>query len=199
MLTLSGSATVANYQTALRSVTYANSSTNPLDGADAWLGGRQRRHRELEHRDPRRHGRGGERPARGDDDGGALAFTEGNSATAIDTGLTVTDADSANLASATVASPANFVTGEDVLGFTTQNGITGSFNAHDRRADADRQRDGGELPDGAAVGDLREQQHQSVDVGPDGVGRRQRRHGELEHGDAHHHGGGGQQRRPWWR
>ena len=59
----------------------------------------------------------------------ALAFTEGNSATAIDTGLTVTDADSANLASATVSITGNFVTGEDVLGFTTQNGITGSFNA----------------------------------------------------------------------
>jgi len=33
----------------------------------------------------------------------ALAFTEGNSASAIDTGLTVSDADSANLSSATLA------------------------------------------------------------------------------------------------
>src|SRR6185436_12302539 len=39
------------------------------------------------------------------------------------------DADSANLASATMSIAANFVTGEDVLGFTAQNGITGSFNA----------------------------------------------------------------------
>ena len=47
----------------------------------------------------------------------------------IDAGLTVTDADNTNLASATVSITANFVTGEDVLGFTNQNGITGSFNA----------------------------------------------------------------------
>src|SRR4029434_2993503 len=59
----------------------------------------------------------------------ALAFTEGGGAPAVDTGLTVTDADSANLASATVSITANFVSGEDVLGFTTQNGISGSFNA----------------------------------------------------------------------
>ena len=115
----------------------------------------------------------------------ALAFTEGNSATAVDTGLTVTDADSANLASATVAITGNFVTGEDVLGFTNAERHHGQLQRDDRRADADRQRDGGELPDGAAVGDLREQQHQPVDDGADGVGGRQRRHGELEHGDAH--------------
>jgi hypothetical protein len=58
----------------------------------------------------------------------ALAFTEGNGATAVDAGLTVTDADSANLASATVAITANFVTGEDCW-LRRQNGITGSFNA----------------------------------------------------------------------
>src|SRR5260221_5621553 len=50
-------------------------------------------------------------------------------ATEVDAGLTVTDADSTNLASATMAITANFVTGEDVLGFTNQNGIAGSFNA----------------------------------------------------------------------
>src|SRR5260221_1195577 len=61
--------------------------------------------------------------------GSALAFTEGNSATVVDAGLTVTDADSTNLASATVTITANFVTGEYVLAFTNQNGIAGSFNA----------------------------------------------------------------------
>src|SRR5260221_50915 len=61
--------------------------------------------------------------------GSALAFTEGNHATMVDAGLTVTDADSTNLASATMSITGNFVTGEDVLGFTNQIGITGSFNA----------------------------------------------------------------------
>src|SRR5258707_780572 len=61
--------------------------------------------------------------------GSPLAFTEGKSATVVDAGLTVADADSPSLASATVSIRAIFVTGEDALGFTTQNGITGSFNA----------------------------------------------------------------------
>src|SRR5260221_9531058 len=53
-------------------------------------------------------------------------------ATVVDAGLTVTDADSANLASATLAITANFVTGQDVLAFANQNGSTGSFNAASR-------------------------------------------------------------------
>ena len=44
-------------------------------------------------------------------------------------GLTVTDADSTTLAAATVAITANYVTGEDVLAFTNNASITGSFNA----------------------------------------------------------------------
>ena len=61
--------------------------------------------------------------------GGSLAYTENQAATAIDTVLTVSDADSANLTGATVAISGNFQSGQDILGFTNQNGITGSFNA----------------------------------------------------------------------
>ncbi len=57
----------------------------------------------------------------------ALSYTE-NATTAVDTGLTVTDIDSANLTGATVGISAGFVTGQDVLGFTNQNGITGSYD-----------------------------------------------------------------------
>src|SRR5205807_1468706 len=39
------------------------------------------------------------------------------------------DIDSANLIGATVSITGGFVSGQDVLGFTTQNGITGSYNA----------------------------------------------------------------------
>src|SRR4029077_10026011 len=129
VLTLTGSATVANYQTALRSVTYANASTNPStltrtvsvvanDGtASSNTATRTITVAALNN------------PPVVTMTVAALAFTEGNSATVVDTGLTVTDADSINLASATVAITANFVAGEDVLGFTTQNGIAGSFNA----------------------------------------------------------------------
>src|SRR5260221_1228488 len=61
--------------------------------------------------------------------GSALAFTEGNSATVVDAGLTVTDADSPTLASATMSISANFATDETSLGLTHQNGISRSFIA----------------------------------------------------------------------
>ena len=61
--------------------------------------------------------------------GGSLAYTENQAASAIDTVLTVSDADSANLTGATVAISGNFQSGQDILGFANQNGITGSFNA----------------------------------------------------------------------
>jgi hypothetical protein len=60
---------------------------------------------------------------------GSLAYTENDLPTAIDPGLTVTDADNANLTGATVAITGNFATGQDVLGFTNQLGITGNYNA----------------------------------------------------------------------
>ena len=61
--------------------------------------------------------------------GGSLAYTENQAATAIDTVLTVSDVDSATLAGATVSITSNFASAEDVLGFTSQNGITGSYNS----------------------------------------------------------------------
>ena len=129
VLTLSGSATVANYQTALRSVTYANASTNPSTAT---------RTVSVVVNDGTANSNTATRtitvaatnnPPVVTMTVPALAFTEGNSATVVDAGLTVTDADSTNLAGATLSIAANFVSGEDVLGFTTQNGITGSFNA----------------------------------------------------------------------
>jgi hypothetical protein len=60
---------------------------------------------------------------------GSLGYTENQAATAIDALLTVTDADSASLAGATVSISGNFSPGQDVLGFTGQNGITGSYNS----------------------------------------------------------------------
>jgi hypothetical protein len=61
--------------------------------------------------------------------GGNLLYTENAAATAIDPGLTVTDADNADLTGATVAITGNFASGEDVLAFANQLGITGSYNS----------------------------------------------------------------------
>ncbi|WP_338699118.1 VCBS domain-containing protein [Bradyrhizobium sp. 26S5] len=61
--------------------------------------------------------------------GGSLSYTENQAATAIDTALLVSDVDSTNLTGATISITTNFTAGQDVLGFTSQNGITGSYNA----------------------------------------------------------------------
>ncbi|HJT65247.1 MAG TPA: Ig-like domain-containing protein [Pyrinomonadaceae bacterium] len=60
---------------------------------------------------------------------GNLAYTENDPATVIDSGLTVTDSDSANLTGATVSITAGFVSAQDTLAFTDQLGITGSYNS----------------------------------------------------------------------
>ncbi|MEX0956670.1 MAG: tandem-95 repeat protein [Rhizobiaceae bacterium] len=58
-----------------------------------------------------------------------LAYTENQAATAIDGTITLTDVDDTDLDGATVTISGNFATGQDVLGFVNQNGITGSYNA----------------------------------------------------------------------
>jgi large repetitive protein len=63
--------------------------------------------------------------------GSTLGYTENDPATAINTVLTVNDADSATLATGTVSITANFASGQDVLAFTNAAGmgnITGSYN-----------------------------------------------------------------------
>ena len=61
---------------------------------------------------------------------GNLSYNENQAATAIDPGLSVTDIDSTNLTGATVAITGNFASGEDVLAFTNQPGITGNFSGN---------------------------------------------------------------------
>ncbi|QOT80597.1 hypothetical protein F7R26_024500 [Cupriavidus basilensis] len=65
--------------------------------------------------------------------GGTTAFTEGNNVAstpvAIDGGFTVSDADNTTLASATVAITGNFHSGEDVLAFTSNPATMGNISA----------------------------------------------------------------------
>src|SRR4029079_16894720 len=61
--------------------------------------------------------------------GSALSYNENSAATAIDAGLTTSDANSANYTGATVSITGGLASGQDVLGFTNQNGISGSYNA----------------------------------------------------------------------
>ncbi len=128
MLTLSGTDTVANYQAALQSVTYINTSENPS--------GLTRTVTVIAN-----DGSTTSTPVTGTINvtpvndapattaGGTLNYTENQAASVIDASVTVSDVDSTNLSSATVQITGNYVNGQDVLSFTNQNGITGSFNA----------------------------------------------------------------------
>src|SRR5207253_1353063 len=60
---------------------------------------------------------------------GTTAYTENDAATAIAPAISLSDVDSTNLTGATIQISSNYVNGQDILAFTTQNGITGSFNA----------------------------------------------------------------------
>ncbi|MHC5828546.1 MAG: hypothetical protein ACYT04_74780, partial [Nostoc sp.] len=56
-----------------------------------------------------------------------LTYTENDPATAIDSGITVSDVDSTNLSSATVKFTNGFDATEDTLAFSNQNGIIGTY------------------------------------------------------------------------
>nr|MDZ8003096.1 hypothetical protein [Nostoc sp. DedSLP05] len=128
VLTLTGNASVANYQTALRSITYSNSSNNPSttpriisfvvnDGtANSTAVSRNLNITAANN------------PPIATVTNSALTYTE-NTTTTIDSGIILKDVDSANLSSATVSITSGFVSGQDILGFTNQNGITGSYNS----------------------------------------------------------------------
>lgn len=60
--------------------------------------------------------------------GNTLAYQENGAAASIDSSISITDSDDANLVSATVSITNGFTSG-DLLNFTNQNGITGSFNS----------------------------------------------------------------------
>ncbi|WP_407705115.1 DUF4347 domain-containing protein, partial [Aeromonas veronii] len=122
-------ATLAQWQAALRAVTYANSSDTPNtstrtvsftvnDGTDASSTATK-----------------GVSVAAANDapqvttTGGTTPFTEGASATVIDSSLTLSDVDSATLASATVTITGNFQSGQDLLAFTNNGSTMGNISA----------------------------------------------------------------------
>jgi gliding motility-associated-like protein len=127
VLTLAGSATLADYQTAIQSITYENTSDNPSPLTrtvsfiinDGTLGSVPFT-RDIEITPVND-------PPVVSGTITALAYTEGDGIVLLDNLLTVSDTDSPNLASATISFTANFQATEDVLAFTDQNGITGSF------------------------------------------------------------------------
>jgi VCBS repeat-containing protein len=125
-LTLIGSSSLANYQIALQSITYSNTSQNPSTLV---------RTVQFQVNDGTVNSNvststvkiAAVNDAPVVTAGTTIMFTEGNAATAIATTLTATDVDDTNLESATVTITNNYANGQDVLAFTNQLGITGTF------------------------------------------------------------------------
>ena len=134
VLTLSGTASLATYDTALESVTYGFTP-----GADPTIGGTQLTRSVSWAVSDGSTSNGVSTPSTTDitevpiaptlTASGAVAFTAGGSPVVLDATPTVADPDSGGqLAGATVAITAGLLAG-DTLGFVNQNGITGSYNS----------------------------------------------------------------------
>ena len=127
VLTLTGNATLANYEAVLQSITYENTSDAPNtttrtisiiinDGEDNSIDLAIDININPANDAPLCSGTATD-----------LIYTEGDGAVVLDNGLTVSDLDNTTIASATVSISANFQAAEDVLAFSNQNGITGSL------------------------------------------------------------------------
>ncbi len=128
VLTLTGSATKADYQAALRSIGYRHTGDDPgaskavaftVSDGSADSAPATKAIDVTPVNDP---------PVVGTTLA-ALAYTENDGAVAVDPGLTVADPDSPQLTGATVAISANFAAAQDALAFVDQLGITGSYDA----------------------------------------------------------------------
>ena len=130
VLTLSGSASKANYETAFESITYQNTNTDDPNNTDrtvTWVVN-----------DGTSNSSGitstitvsdvNDAPVVSDA-GGTLSYSAGGSAAVIDAALTITDVDDTNMASATITVSSGYQSSEDVLAFTNANGITGSWDS----------------------------------------------------------------------
>ncbi len=126
-LTLSGTDTIAAYQAALRSVTYINNNhSNPNSG------NRTISFQVADDTGPSVGATSTVTMSSVNDApvitaGSTLNYTEGDAATVVDSSLLITDVDSTTMTGATITIN-GYVSGEDVLAFTDQNGITGSWD-----------------------------------------------------------------------
>ncbi len=130
VLTLSGNDTKANYQTALRSVRYRNSTINPTSSTRTvtfrvfdWDDESNTQSRDINVIDASFS------PDLDNIEGSVLAYTEGDGAVSITSSITVEDPDDTDIESATITISSNYVLGEDELDFTDTGSITGSFNS----------------------------------------------------------------------
>jgi hypothetical protein len=131
ILTITGSDTLAKYQTALRNVKYRNSSQNPTTGTRTlWYQVNDGVANSAAVTRPLVITPVNDVPVLSALEATSLAYNENAAATAISATLVVTDVDAASMASATVQISGNYQNGQDVLSYTaTIASIAGTWNA----------------------------------------------------------------------
>ncbi|MFI4889019.1 MAG: hypothetical protein ACHQIL_00655 [Steroidobacterales bacterium] len=133
VLTLSGSDTVAHYQTVLDSVTYRSTSANPTNsGTDlsrtlSWQASDGTLNSNTVTSTVTVNG-ATQGPALSGA-GNTVTFTQGGGAVVASSGITVSDVSSSTLASASVRISAGFFAGDTLSAVTTGTAITASYNA----------------------------------------------------------------------
>ncbi len=130
VLSLSGSATKANYELAFESITYQNTDTDDPENGDrtvTWV---------VNDGSSNSAGVTSTITVADVNDaptisgaGSTLAYTLGDSATIIDATLTITDVDDTNIESATVTITGGLQPTEDILAFTNTNEISGNWTS----------------------------------------------------------------------
>jgi len=131
VLTLNGSTTLANYETALRSVSYENTSDNPssLDRTLSFVvndgdADSNPQSRIVDFTDVN------DAPVLSTIEAAPAVYIENGSPIGITGNLAISDIDDINIESATVSITGNFAPGEDMLSFTDQLGITGAYDTN---------------------------------------------------------------------
>ncbi|MEM7454635.1 MAG: LamG-like jellyroll fold domain-containing protein, partial [Planctomycetota bacterium] len=129
--------TATDVESIIRQITYANSSDNPPASVDIdWT---------FNDGNTGSQGTGGDLEATGSTtviitgvndspvaatiEGSLLSYTENDGPVSITSTLTLSDIDDTSLETAEIQITGNYVIGEDLLGFTDQNGISGSWDA----------------------------------------------------------------------
>ena len=131
ILTLTGTTTLANYQSAIRSITYQNTNNNNPSTTTRTVSFQVNDGAALSNIATRNINVTpvNDAPVLASMEAAALAYSEGQAATII-TGLTtVTDVDNTNLTGATISISAGYLNTEDVLAFTNTPNITGTWTA----------------------------------------------------------------------
>ncbi|MBN2613376.1 MAG: Omp28-related outer membrane protein [Bacteroidales bacterium] len=130
ILSLSGNATKANYQSALRSVTYTNTNTDNPSTSSRVITFRVNDGTDFSDYAvrPLSITAVNDAPVLGNIEGSPLLFTEDQAAINITQDITITDVDNDSIVSGTVRVSSNYLASEDTLIFLPLHGITGTWN-----------------------------------------------------------------------